>query len=289
MIDFKKIIRHGLVGGTRYFDLRGFRIRNEMEAMQKSQRYQHPLNLIPYGKKMYSQNDEDGIINEIFNRIGTTNKTFVELGCGNGLENNTYALLFQNWNGLWIDGSQKNMEKIKKGLPKTILSQQLKTEHAFITKENINDLITQHISSATIDLLSIDLDGNDAHIFDVISCIDPRVVIIEYNARFIPPVKYCMKYKPNFRWDWSDHGGASLSYLEEIAEHKGYSLVGCNLSGVNAFFIKKELADNKFESPFSAEKHYEPGRPYLAAIKSGHPASFQTLEDRIINQESLVK
>ena len=61
MIDFKKIIRHGLVGGTRYFDLRGFRLRNEMEAMQKSQRYQHPLNLIPYGKKMYSQNDEDGI------------------------------------------------------------------------------------------------------------------------------------------------------------------------------------------------------------------------------------
>ena len=70
----KYIINHLLVGGTRYFDIRGFWIRAEMEKMQHLSKYSNPLNLIPFGKKMYSQNDEDGIIIEIFNRIGSTNK-----------------------------------------------------------------------------------------------------------------------------------------------------------------------------------------------------------------------
>ena len=121
----KYIINHLLVGGTRYFDIRGFWIRAEMEKMQLLSKYSNPLNLIPFGKKMYSQNDEDGIIIEIFNRIGLTNKIFVELGCGNGIENNTYALLFQNWKGLWIDGNKRKIKSIIKQLPKTLSLKQL--------------------------------------------------------------------------------------------------------------------------------------------------------------------
>ncbi len=109
---------HLLVGGTRLVDVRGFWLRSEMEAMQRLPKYGNPLSLVPHGRKMFSQNDEDGIIIEIFRRIGTTNKTFVEFGCGDGIENNSYALLFQDWNGLWIDGSPKNIGKIRKGLPK---------------------------------------------------------------------------------------------------------------------------------------------------------------------------
>ena len=145
---------------------------------------------------MYSQNDEDGIIIEIFNRIGSTKKIFVELDAGNGIENNTYALLFQNWKGLWIDGNKKKIKSIIKQLPRTLSLKQLIVKNAFfITKDNIDNLISSEISEHEIDLLSIDLDGNDIHIFESIKCIKPRVVILEYNAKFIPPVEYCMKYK----------------------------------------------------------------------------------------------
>ena len=284
MINFKNIIRHILVGSSRFIDIRGFKILNEMERLQKTTKYSNPLNLIPYGKKIYSQNDEDGIIIEIFKRIGTNKKKFIEFGCGNGIENNTYALLFQGWNGLWLDGSLRKIKKIKKNLPKTISSGKLIVKQAFITKENINKLLSDFEIEDEIDLLSIDIDGNDAHIFEAITCIKPRVIIIEYNARFIPPVKYCVNYSSNFTWDWSDNGGASIKYLELLAFKKGYKLVACNLSGVNAFFIRDDLVEKKFEAPFTAEKHYEPARPYISKIKSGHPASFKTLEESEINK-----
>lgn len=270
-----------LVGGTRFVDVRGFWLRNEMEAMQRLPKYADPLSLIPHGRKVYSQNEEDGIIIEIFNRIGTTNKTFVEFGSGDGLENNTYALLFQDWNGLWIDGSPKNIRKIREGLPTTIDSGQLAVVESFITKDNINDLISPHIQEKEIDLLSVDIDGNDYFVWDAITCIEPRVLIMEYNARFVPPIRYCMAYDPQHMWNYTDHGGLSLKFIEEKAAAKGYSLVGCSLSGANAFFVRNDLLAGKFEAPFTAEKHYEPARPHFAKIKSGHPSCFRTLEKRL--------
>jgi hypothetical protein len=283
MGKFTELKNHLLVGGTRLIDVRGFWLRNEMETMQRLPKYGNPLSLVPHGRKMFSQNDEDGIIIEIFRRIGTTNKTFIEFGCGDGIENNSYALLFQDWNGLWIDGSPKNISKIRKGLPKTMASGQLKVVESFITKDNINELISAHISDKEIDLLSVDIDGNDYFVWDAITCVSPRVLIMEYNAKFAPPVRYCMDYDPKHMWDYTDHGGVSLKFIEEKAAAKSYSLVGCSLSGANAFFIRNDLLENKFESPFTAEKHYEPARPHFAKIKAGHPSSFQTLEKRLSN------
>ncbi len=104
-------------------------------------RYQDKRHLIPFGYKLYSQNDEDGIIKEIFRRIGTTNKIFVEFGVGDGLENNTLALLFEDWQGLWIEGSAEYCSKITKGYPNTIVKKQLTITNAYINKDNINSLI----------------------------------------------------------------------------------------------------------------------------------------------------
>ena len=281
MGKWTKLKNHLLVGGTRFIDVRGFWLRSEMEALQRLPKYENPLSLVPHGRKMFSQSDEDGIIVEIFNRIGTTSKTFVEFGCGAGMENNTYALLFQNWSGLWIDGSPKNIGKIRRGLPETIASGQLKVVESFITKDNINDLISANITDKEIDLLSVDIDGNDYFVWDAITCTSPRVLIMEYNAKFVPPVRYCMAYDPKHMWDYTDHGGVSLKFIVEKAAEKGYSLVGCSLSGANAFFVRNDLVDGKFEPPFTAEKHYEPARHHFAKIKSGHPSSFQTLEKRL--------
>ena len=83
-----------------------------LENLKKNHRYQDAKSLVPHGFKIYSQNDEDGIIREIFGRIGTTNKIFLELGIGDGLENNTLALLFEDWKWLWIEGLSRNANRI---------------------------------------------------------------------------------------------------------------------------------------------------------------------------------
>ena len=249
----------------------------EIERLQQQQRYQDPKCLIPFGSKIYSQSDEDGIIREIFNRMGTTNKTFVEFGIGNGLENNTLALLFEGWQGLWIDASSKSIKKIRENFNIILDKKQLKLTQSFITKENINQLISAQIKSEEIDLLSVDIDGNDYHVIEAITCVSPRVIVVEYNAKFTPPVLYCMDYNPTHQWDKDDCFGASLKFFEVNLDKKGYALVGCNLSGANAFFVRKDLVNDHFLAPFTAENHYQPARYYLSGYFAGHPASYQTL------------
>ncbi|MGB3615530.1 MAG: FkbM family methyltransferase [Elainellaceae cyanobacterium] len=249
----------------------------EIERLRASDRYQDPKHLMPFGGKVYSQSDEDGIIREIFNRIGTINKTFVEFGIGNGLENNTLALLFQDWTGLWIDASTKSVNAIKTNFSKIIERKQLAIVQSFITTDNINTLISNHIQASEIDLLSVDIDGNDYHVLDAITCISPRVVVVEYNAKFTPPILYCMDYDETHTWEKDDCFGASLKFFEVALAQKGYCLVGCNISGVNAFFVRHDLVGDRFAAPFTAEHHYEPPRYYLSGYFAGHPAAYKTL------------
>jgi len=209
-----------------------------------------------FGYKVYSQNDEDGIINEIFKRIGMTNKTFVEFGVQDGLESNGHFLLFKGWRGLWIDGCEESIKKLKEYFFEPISTKQLTVIKAFITIDNINDLINGNGFDGEIDLLSIDIDGNDYWIWQAIKCIQPRVVVIEYNAKFPPPCEWIMEYDPNHIWDLSDKYGASLKSLELLGDKLGYRLVGTNICGVNSFFVKKELAKDLFPEPPTAENLY---------------------------------
>ncbi len=263
--------------------LRGLKIvieRGARETIRELQdRYDEPGSLVPFGYKVYSQNDEDGIIAEIFNRIGTTNKVFVEFGVGSGLENNTLFLLHQGWRGLWLDASDA-VERARAGYRRLIDGGRLQIRQAHVNPDNINQLIGADIEEREIDLLSVDIDGNDFHVLNAIECVDPRVVVVEYNAKFPPPVTYCMDYDPHHVWDGSDHFGASLKWFELKMADRGYRLVGCNLTGTNAFFVRDDLVGDGFLTPFTAEKHYQPARYELSASfagLSGHPASFKTL------------
>ena len=235
------------------------------DNLKSGERYLNPKILSKYGKKLYSQNEEDGIILEIFNRIGTTNKIFVEFGIGDGLENNTLALLFQGWKGLWLEGSASSVNSINDHFKSVLDTKQLQITEAFITKDNINELISSKIKEKEIDLLSVDIDGNDVHIFNEISVINPRVVIIEYNAKFFPPIMFTVDYNPTHMWQGDDYMGVSLKYLEVDFAKKGYKLVGCDIAGVNAFFVREDLVGDKFLTPYTAEEHYEPVRYHLLA------------------------
>ena len=246
------------------------------EKLQSEKKFQEAFSLIPYGFKVYSQNDEDGILQEIFRRIGIKTKTFIEFGVGDGLENNSLYLLLQGWKGLWIEGNKENSKKIFKGLKSLINEGQLILVKAFVNRENINTIISTHITKPQIDLLSIDIDGNDYHLFDAIQVIEARVVVIEYNAKFKPPIAFCVDYNPKLCWKGDDYFGSSLKFLELQMKKKGYSLVGCSLSGVNAFFVKTKLLKQSFLAPYTAEKHYQPQR-YSLKFSNDYQHSYQSL------------
>jgi hypothetical protein len=236
------------------------------------QRYSGDKRLEPAGYKVYSQGDEDGIIAEIFRRIGPTGRRFVEFGCGDGLENNTAFLLFQGWSGLWIDSLESNEVSLRRRWAKEVAAGQLIFQRAMITASNIDSLLAAGGMSGPIDLLVVDIDSNDYHVWKAITAIEPRVVCIEYNAKFPPPVEWILPRDDAYVWDGTERMGASLSALTKLGAEKGYALVGCDIIGANAFFVRQDLAKGHFAEPFTAENHYQPPRYYLTyGFFSGHP------------------
>jgi hypothetical protein len=232
--------------------------------------------LLKSGYRVYSQADEDGILHEIFKRIGEGNRTFLELGVGNGLENNTLFLLIQGWSGIWLEGSEKKAAAAKKNLAALIAARRLEIHQHFITAATIDKKIAGVTANREIDLLSIDLDGNDYYILEAIRCISPRVIVAEYNSKFPADVPWIIEYNESHRWDATDYFGASLKSLETLLAGKGYSLVGCNLMGTNAFFVRQDLAtEARFCAPFTSENHYEPARYFLLPVyHAGYPVHF---------------
>lgn len=238
--------------------------------LYENPKYENTKKLNKYEFQVYSQSGEDGILAEIFNRINTTNKVFVEFGVGNGLQNNTTYLLMQNWSGYWIDGNADYIRKIQNKFDAFIKNKRLTLMQAIIKMENIESLFDSMNLPGEFDLLSIDIDGNDYWIWKAIENYRPRVVVVEYNAAFPPPTKWVMDYQANYTWDKTQYFGASLKSLEILADKKGYKLVASSFSGVNAFFVRDDLVDEHFLKPFSAENHYESPKYYIPKI-NGHP------------------
>jgi hypothetical protein len=132
---------------------------------------------------------------------------------------------------------------------------------AFITAENIEELFAKGKVPEEFDLLSIDIDRNDIYVWEKIVHYKPRVAIVEYTSLYPPTMSWKIPYDPKGMWaGGTTHTGASLKALEEMGAQKGYCLVGCNLNGVNAFFVRKDLVGDKFAAPYTAENHYEPSR-----------------------------
>jgi hypothetical protein len=244
-------------------------------AILADPRYDDPLRLTKSGHKVYSQNDEDGILAEIFRRIGVQSKRFLEIGVGNGYENNTLALLLQGWSGGWIDGGRKDAQAIRQRFSPLLKRGTLNFVEGFVTRESIATLAAQAGGLDNLDIFSLDIDGNEFHILEAIP-LTARVVIVEYNAKFSPPIDWVMAYKSDHVWDFTDHHGASLTALERLMRAKDYSLVGCNITGINAFFVRNDLLEDKFLAPFTAENHYEPARHWMSpGFVSGHPPGFR--------------
>ena len=243
--------------------------------LRSDPRYSDPKRLCPFAYKVYSQDDEDGAIAEIFRRVGAETRSFIEIGVGNGLECNTLYLLLQGWSGQWIDADEKGMAQIQARLG-TFLGTTLHTRLQFISAEMADKFLSRLCPSGALDLLSIDIDGNDYWVWSAVTSVQPRVVVIEYNATWRPPLSVAMEYKAQHKWDGTNYFGASLSALAGLGARKGYHLVGCSFSGVNAYFVRQDLCGDHFAAPFTAENHYEPPRYWMIG-PAGHPPGFGRL------------
>jgi hypothetical protein len=196
--------------------------------------------------QVFSQWGDDGIIQYLINQIDIPNKTFVEFGVENYKESNTrFLLINNNWSGLVIDGSQSNVDFIKKDIVSWAFD--LHAECSFITRDNINPTIKSFLDKgydSEIGILSVDIDGNDYWIWKEIDVVNPVIVIVEYNSVFGRERAITVPYKEDF-YRVAMHKshlyyGASLKAFCVLGEQKGYEFVGCNSNGNNAYFIRKD-------------------------------------------------
>jgi hypothetical protein len=194
--------------------------------------------------RVFSQWGEDGIIQYLLEHIPIERTVFVEFGVENYTESNTRFLLTNNqWSGLVIDGNAENIDYIRRD--PIYWAANLKAEHSFITKDNINELLSRNGISGDIGLLSVDIDGNDYWVWDAIDTISPRIVVCEYNSHFGPIAEVSTPYDAAFVRDTAHFSkiyyGASIAGLCALAARKGYFLVASNSAGNNIFFVRNDL------------------------------------------------
>ncbi len=221
------------------------------------------------GFKVFSQFEEDGKLLYIFSTIGLGGKTFVDLGSHDGINSNCANLVIHfGWRGLFVDGDKTVIGRGKRFYKKHPDAWSFKPHFlwSFITAENVNSIVKPYFSGE-IDLLSIDIDGNDYWIWKALDVVQPRVVVIESQVAF-GSEDIVMPYRPDFAADVTseNHYGASTAALTRLAREKGYRLVGANQYGNNLFFVRsgigeKELPEINFEStlthPWATEKFFD--------------------------------
>ncbi|WP_163533718.1 hypothetical protein [Helicobacter suis] len=206
--------------------------------------------------KVYSQNGEDGILDLLIEALDLDSsysaypRAFIEFGVENYRESNTrYLLRKRRFAGLVMDGSLENIKQIKAD-DLVSIAHDLEARCAFITRENINSLLEDYLRSrdlSNVAILSIDIDGVDYFVWEAIKCVEPAIVVIEFNAIFGANCCVSVPYRADFNRFKAHHSGlyfgASLPALLSLGIKKGYVLVGCDRSGTNTFFIHKNLRD----------------------------------------------
>jgi len=195
-------------------------------------------------EKYFSQNDEDGYSLRIFERFNQRLISFVEIGVGNGLENNTLLLKANGLKGIWVDA-----EMLPRQIKLDFTSNNFRFVNKFVTPKNINNILESELEKLGIDnfdLLSIDIDGDDLNVLkSVLSVYRPKVVIAEMNS----------KLGPYAHWEYSasvgstpsgDYFGMSFQTLKQTLVSKRYCYLATNAAtGLNAFFI-----DEKYKNAF---------------------------------------
>jgi hypothetical protein len=235
----------------------------------------NPLTRNP--RRYFSQSDEDGIIEKILFRLGVDNRgKILELGVGDGRENNSLALIAKGWDSYWIGG-----EDLSFNFP---ISQNHHFKKTWIALHNVVDLTTEALvklnaNNRSVDVVSIDLDGNDWHFVSKLleSSLYPNLWICEYNAKFPPGSNWVMPYDEAHTWQSDDYFGASFTSFVALFRKHGYFPVACSVQGANVFFVREDHRSKFLDIGVEEESLYQPPFYYLVP-KWGHSISSRTIE-----------
>lgn len=196
--------------------------------------------------QVFSQWGEDGILNHLCNVLDLFKPVAVEIGAGSFKECNTRFLAHYRNSSLYlIDASPTINETFSN------LDVQWKTssrcENIFVTSKNINQILFRARNFVgEIDIISIDIDGNDYWILKEIKEYNFSVVVLEYNSIFGSEKSVAVPYKEDFRRGEAHYThlyyGASLKAYVDLLESKGYQFIGTNRPGTNAFFVQTKMA-----------------------------------------------
>jgi hypothetical protein len=238
----------------------------------------NPLLVPP--RKMYSQSDEDGIIARILSRLDLSDpeKTFVEIGVGDGRENNTVALGSRGWRGVWLGAEDL---RFRPSPSRLAFSETWITRDTAVAKV-LEGLRSIGGSREAVSLMSVDIDGNDYHVAEELlkAQFRPALYIVEYNARFIPGHRFVMDYNPDPQRAWTQgniYFGSSITSWEDLFGAHGYTIVACNITGVNAFLVRSDLLPRFEDVTWGADANYQP----MLGVRFPDPAhrvSVRTLE-----------
>lgn len=222
--------------------------------------------------RVYSQFGEDGILQHLLAHVPIHSRRFVEFGVEDFQEANCrYLVETAPWEGLVLDGDPALREKME--AQHIYWSRTLKCRSAFITAENLNQLLEDEGFIGDLGIFSIDIDGNDYWVWRALEAATPRIVVVEYNSIFGPKHTVSVPYDPQFFRRTAHHSwlyqGASLAALVQLGHAKGYAFVGSNSAGNNAFFVRRDVlgslrsltaAEGYVESTFR-ESRDESGKP----------------------------
>ncbi len=267
MNDTIKLLQSILYTSQRIYNI-------NIQQLYNQRAQSHPNPFVTFGSKVFSQSDEDGLTFEIIRRIGINKGTFVEFGIGNGTENNTLALAALGWRGEWFGG-----ETLAYQMP---IDSKVTFSNVWISRENILTLIGEAVERLSVEipnLISIDLDGNDLFLIELMlsNGYRPEVWICEYNSKFIPPIEFSIDYSETHKWKSSDYFGASLTSINNLMVAHNYKAVCCNAAtGANVFFVQEPYFHLFPEVPDDLLKIYTTPN-YNLLNYYGHNTSEETL------------
>jgi hypothetical protein len=211
-------------------------------------------NIRDAGFRVYSQSEEDGIILYVLSMIGFKTKRVVEICCGSGDEcMATNLILNHGFDGFLFDGSQNNIHRAEtffKSKRDCLLYPPALTA-AWITAENVNDLLRRSGCSGEVDLFSLDIDGNDYWVWDAIHVINPRLFVVETHNVIPSDKSLTIEYQPHFNYldqvgAAQMHRSASLLAMVKLCKKRGYRMIGAHRHGFNVFFLRDDEGQKFF-------------------------------------------
>jgi hypothetical protein len=232
--------------------------------------------LLESGFRVFSQNDEDGVLLRIFTHIGHTNQYVIEIGsnCSDsdlGFPENLSTNLIVNhgWHGAIFEIDRTECDRMRYFFARDYATRHFHVttdgQHSYfspliiekaVTPQNINEVLRETHDEVEPDLMILDIDGGDYAVMQSMSAVRPRVLVVEFEKRFRERHSVVQLDKAHFSKRWPQSGAASLPAWEKLLAGKGYTLCAVARCGFNAFFVRSDIAASKF-SPLTSGKAFD--------------------------------